>query len=116
MKVTCKYCCGSGYTATSQISYVYAIICEPTGERYIGASWSPHSRWKEHLKHLRGNWHHSKLLQQRFNQFGEHSLRFEILSDDGEEQRHMAEGAQLNIVNAESSYRRSLSGFKPKPK
>jgi len=46
---------------------------------YIGSAINIYSRWATHLSNLRKNTHHSIILQNHFNKYGESDLQFSIL-------------------------------------
>ena len=60
---------------------VYKITCRNNNQFYIGSSIDIHDRWLHHLSDLRRGIHHSILLQQNYNEFGEDSLIFEVLHE-----------------------------------
>src|ERR1035437_713631 len=62
------------------ISGVYQIQSKVKPERiYIGSAVNIDNRWKNHLKALRKNTHHSKKLQSHFNKYNESDLQFSVL-------------------------------------
>ena len=50
---------------------IYMIKNLISGKVYIGKSIDIKTRWRDHLRHLRKNTHHSKHLQNSFNKYGE---------------------------------------------
>ena len=58
---------------------VYRIICQETGDCYVGSSAYLQSRKSEHLQRLRKNEHANIHLQRAWNKYGEESFIFEIL-------------------------------------
>lgn len=46
---------------------------------YVGSTTNFKFRWRDHLKHLRGNRHPNNILQYHFNKYGESDLAFEVL-------------------------------------
>jgi group I intron endonuclease len=63
-----------------KISGVYKIESRIKPERcYIGSAKHINRRWGLHLNKLRKNEHHSIILQNHFNKYGESDLRFSIL-------------------------------------
>lgn len=60
-------------------SGVYAIVCSANGKQYIGSAVNIKRRWRWHRTALRGNRHHSILLQRAWNKYGEHSFEFTVL-------------------------------------
>ena len=90
---TMAYCCIPARGSAG----VYAVHT-PDGS-YIGRSGDVRTRWTGHLCSLRAGRHHSVRLQAAFDQHGEQSVRFELLSHDkstAEESRiGMAYGSRL---------------------
>lgn len=62
-----------------KICGVYKITCISNNQFYIGSSTDVKFRWLHHLYDLRKGIHHSTALQQSYNEFGEDSLKFEII-------------------------------------
>lgn len=60
-------------------SGVYSITCTINDRKYIGSSVNCYKRREEHRFHLRHNTHHSKLLQEDYNLYGEDKFIFEIV-------------------------------------
>lgn len=60
-------------------SGVYQIINIINGKRYIGSSIDVERRFKEHRRHLCGNYHHNEHLQNAWNKYGEESFMFELI-------------------------------------
>lgn len=60
-------------------SGIYAIVCEPTGKRYIGQAANLRQRWADHRKTLRRNSHKNRYLQRAFNKYGESAFSFRVL-------------------------------------
>lgn len=63
---------------------IYAIINIVDDKHYIGQASDKDFRWREHLKQLRGFYHHSILLQRAWCKHGEQNFIFvilEVLSD-----------------------------------
>ena len=57
---------------------IYRIVNNVNGKCYVGQSSNIEERWKEHLRKLRGNSHHSVHLQRAWNLFGEPAFTFEV--------------------------------------
>lgn len=57
----------------------YRIVNTLTGKCYVGITANPKERKKAHFKSLRGNYHHSKHLQDSFNKHGEKVFRWEVI-------------------------------------
>lgn len=63
---------------------IYAIINIIDDKHYIGQTFDRDFRWKEHLKSLKGFYHHSILLQRAWCKYGANNFIFvvlEVLSD-----------------------------------
>jgi len=60
-------------------SGVYKITNIKNGKFYIGSSKDVEFRWSEHKKHLNGNYHINKKLQNAWNFYGKESFEFDIL-------------------------------------
>lgn len=58
---------------------LYLIHCKQDNKIYIGSSKNMHKRKLQHLNALRSNRHHSYLLQEAFNEFGEEQFTFYII-------------------------------------
>lgn len=58
--------------------YIIKSILKPD-RFYIGSSVQVTKRWKQHIRDLRGNRHHSKKMQRHFNKYGEGDLVFSML-------------------------------------
>jgi group I intron endonuclease len=57
--------------ANQKISSIYAIRCKTTGKVYIGRSYNPHERMKQHLQCLRrGENHGSDSFKEDFEKYG----------------------------------------------
>lgn len=62
------------------VAGIYKITCTANNKFYIGSSVDLLVRLREHISHLRKNYHHSKLMQRSFNKYGEKSFKIEILA------------------------------------
>lgn len=58
---------------------VYQIKNLINGKIYIGSSININSRWKEHIRFLNNNKHHSIHFQRAWNKYGEDSFEFKII-------------------------------------
>lgn len=62
-----------------RLSGIYSLISISKGHRYVGCATYIKSRISSHLAALRHNRHHSVILQNHFNKYGEEDIAFEIL-------------------------------------
>lgn len=63
-----------------KISGIYKIESSIKDKRvYVGSSINLQRRWRDHLKLLRNNKHHSIKLQRHYNKYGESDLQFVVL-------------------------------------
>jgi group I intron endonuclease len=60
-------------------SGIYKIRHIKSGKVYVGSAINFIKRWLDHKKELRGNYHHSILLQRAWNKYGENKFEFEII-------------------------------------
>lgn len=59
---------------------IYRIYCKTSKKSYIGSTWRTFKiRWKQHLRLLNNNKHHSIKLQRAFNKYGTDDFYLEIL-------------------------------------
>jgi len=66
-------------------SGIYKITNLKSGKFYIGSSKDIEFRWSEHKKHLNGNYHINKKLQNAWNFYGKENFEFtivELVSND----------------------------------
>jgi group I intron endonuclease len=63
----------------SKSAGIYSITSKVNGKRYVGSSIRICKRWKEHLNKLRANKHHSPMLQNHYNKYGEQDLYLSVL-------------------------------------
>lgn len=60
--------------------HVYAIVCLPTGESYVGSSVMPEGRrWSNHRSHLRAGRHPSEAMQRAYDRYGEDAFRLDTI-------------------------------------
>lgn len=60
-------------------SVIYAIFNIANDKCYVGQTSDKDFRWSEHLKQLRGDYHHSVLLQRAWCKYGEADFIFVVL-------------------------------------
>jgi group I intron endonuclease len=58
---------------------IYRIISKKTGFYYIGSTKDYNKRVKDHKKRLKANKHHSPILQNYWNKYGESDFSFDVL-------------------------------------
>lgn len=98
---------------------IYFIICRATGESYVGSSEDIDRRWSTHRSQLRRRIHHSKLLQQRWLEYGSAEFDFvihEVIAVDGllkREREHMVTGR--HAFNATVPVRNPMKGRRHSP-
>ena len=62
----------------TKVSGIYKIINKINGKYYVGSSINIYKRWKEHIKDLNNNRHHSIYLQRSWNKNGSENFKFII--------------------------------------
>ena len=67
------------YDIINNCSGVYKIVNSLNDKHYIGSAININTRWKNHLKDLKNNKHHSNHLQRSWNKYGEGSFKFEVI-------------------------------------
>ena len=77
-------------------SGIYRIVCRANGKFYLGSSSNIDVRWQGHLSLLRRGAHHSRRLQQAWNEFGETAFELEIIEEVPEAQLENREQEYLN--------------------
>jgi len=65
---------------------VYKIVNLVNGKIYIGSSIDIKGRWKEHIRDLKNNKHHSTYLQRSWNKYGEDNFKFCIVEECNNDQ------------------------------
>ena len=78
-------------------SGVYKITNVKNGKFYIGSSKDVEFRWSEHKKHLNGNYHINKKLQNAWNFYGKENFSFDILETVNECDLLVKEQFYLNM-------------------
>lgn len=78
-------------------SGVYKITNIKNGKFYIGSSKNVEFRWSEHKKHLNGNYHINKKLQNAWNFYGKENFSFDILETVNECDLLVKEQFYLNM-------------------
>ena len=92
-------------------SCIYEIVNTSNGKRYIGSAVKFNIRRYNHLSQLRGNKHHSILLQRAFNKCGERSFVFNKLLICSIENLLMYE--QICLDNLAHEYNISIDAKSP---
>jgi hypothetical protein len=67
--------------SNNKISGVYEIVNTINGHRYVGSSCDIKNRWREHVRDLNNNKHHSAYLQRAWNKYGEKYFIFSIIKE-----------------------------------
>ncbi len=82
------------------MSIIYRVVCVPTGDSYIGSTNKPttEQRWKAHISACRCGRHHSRNLQQLWNEYGEHSFKIESLEECSKDIRHHREQFFVDLL------------------
>lgn len=78
-------------------SGLYKITNVKNGKFYIGSSKDVEFRWSEHKKHLNGNYHINKKLQNAWNFYGKENFSFDILETVNECDLLVKEQFYLNM-------------------
>ena len=102
--------------AKEKICGVYKIENSVNGKYYIGSSNNIYRRWKEHIKLLNRNNHHSPHLQFAWNKYGEKNFKFSILEECDEEILLEKEQFYIDMMNAtDDSFGYNTAPFADKP-
>lgn len=67
------------YVRTSFLNVIYKITSTTSEEFYIGSSYRPFERFRQHREALKGGFHANRHLQNIFNKHGSDSLVIEII-------------------------------------
>lgn len=101
---------------------VYAIVCEPTGEVYVGASSWLSNRRTSHFSQLRNGCHNCRRLQERYQTHGGDAFSWVVLeavdADDGLEMARLLEKAEQKWFGrfaSSSIFNESRSKFPSRP-
>lgn len=78
-------------------SGIYKITNIKNGKFYIGSSKDIEFRWSEHKKHLNGNYHINKKLQNAWNFYGKENFSFDVLETVNECDLLVKEQFYLNM-------------------
>lgn len=90
-------------------SGIYQIRNIANGKRYVGSALRISKRWKEHLRDLRKDAHHSKALQRAWNKYGIDVFSFEVVENCStlelilREQFYLDEKSEYNICKIAGS-------------
>jgi group I intron endonuclease len=106
----------------NRIRGVYAVICIPTGRRYIGSSGNVKGRWAQHRSALRHGKHPRPQFQADWDSYGEGAFSFAVLcqysSEDERyslEQRYMDEAKALGLAYNSAPRADGNTGMKHTP-
>ena len=86
----------------SKSAGIYCITSKVNGKRYVGSSVRICKRWKDHLRALRNNKHHSQHLQNHYNKYGEDDLVFSILEVVGRGELPLNDFKQLLLIREQA--------------
>lgn len=87
MKTTIDYSHIPAFTAG-----VYALVCDATGEKYVGSSGNIRHRISQHFSNLRHNRHPNELIQALFDKHGQEAFSFYMIEAvDDQEKRYDVE-------------------------
>ncbi len=75
---------------------VYAIEHNVSGRKYVGSSKDIATRFRDHLRDLKKNKHHSDRLQNAWNKYGAEAFSFRILVECPESQLRAVEQEWIN--------------------
>lgn len=62
-----------------KISGIYKIINKINGKYYVGSSLNIKTRWYNHNKHLKGNYHPNEHLQSAWNKYNKENFEFVLI-------------------------------------
>jgi group I intron endonuclease len=82
---------------------IYCIVNKINGKKYIGSAFVFNRRKNKHLSELRRGVHHSSILQNAWNKYGEDNFEFQILEEIDEKQI-LIEREQWWLDNSEREY------------
>ena len=83
---------------------IYSITNLTNGKLYIGSSNNIYRRWREHKKLLNKNVHHSYLLQNAWNKYGENNFIFEIIEECSEDMLLEREQYYIDLYSSADNY------------
>lgn len=63
------------------VTGIYEIMNTVNGHRYIGSSVNIYNRWRQHKQELNKNCHHSPILQNAWNKYGEDCFEFKVIEN-----------------------------------
>lgn len=99
-----------------KICGIYKIENCINGKYYIGSSNDIYRRWKEHIKLLNNNNHHSPHLQFAWNKYGEKNFKFIILEECDEENLLTREQFYIDTMYAiDESFGYNTAPYADKP-
>lgn len=82
---------------------IYSIVNKINGKKYIGSAFIFNRRKNKHLSELRRGIHHSSILQNAWNKYGEENFEFQIL-EEIDEKKILIEREQWWLDNSEREY------------
>lgn len=97
-------------------SGIYKITSDAHGMVYIGSAVNLKKRFWTHRAQLRNKYHHSRVLQNIYNKYGEHSLKMLLVCLCDKTEIAQKEECYLNIfkplANSHYTYKSSMRGRK----
>jgi len=61
-----------------KIGYVYYILCKKTKEKYIGSSFQPNVRIRNHWNMLKKGWHELKKIRKLVQEYGPDQFEIDV--------------------------------------
>jgi group I intron endonuclease len=78
---------------------IYIITNTVTGRRYVGRTKDVSVRFDQHLRRLRGGYHHNSMMQMDFNLYGAGSFEIEYYCDgDSKLETQLARQMEYNVI------------------
>ena len=97
---------------------IYMITNKVNGKIYIGQAVDIETRWGEHKRELRSNYHYSKHLQKAWNKYGEDNFEFTIICECDENQLNTMEEYyifELMTYDKRVGYNKTYGGGSGRP-
>jgi group I intron endonuclease len=94
-------------------SGIYLILCCPDNRFYIGSTRDFYQRKAQHLSELRAGQHHSFILQEAFDRYGEFSFKFYVL-EKIEKKKSVNSNALRDYNNDDWTHNNALKAIEQK--